>query len=121
MRWKTAEEEARSKGNYVEFHPSQGTENLAPRDGDIKSGMELLELDFLLRVIESTDGNDQNDVTMRRLSFDEVLRRTKQNDIASGALKVYALNTGNLYGKTIQCEAMKELTRRTTQHPAQNG
>ena len=83
---------------------------------DLRGGMDLLELDFLLSIVENTKGNDQNDVTMRKLNFNEVIRREKQNQIDSNALAVYAVNSGNLYGKDIQCEAMKELTKRTTQH-----
>ena len=75
--------------------------------------MDLLELDFLLSIVENTKGNDQNDVTMRKLNFNEVLRRGKQNQIDSNAFAVYAVNPGNLYGKDIQCEATKELARRT--------
>ncbi len=83
-------------------------------DADLNSGMELLELDFLLGIIENTKGDDENNVTMRRLNFNELLRRQKQNQIDSNALTVYAVNKGDLYGKDIQCEAMKELTKRTT-------
>ena len=77
--------------------------------------MDLLEMDFLLGVIENTDGDDKNDVAMRRLSFNEVLRRNQQSDIDSAALSVYAVDEKDLYGKDIQCAAMKELTRRTEQ------
>jgi hypothetical protein len=86
------------------------------RKGDVNGGMELLELDFLLGVIEDTKGNDNHDVTMRKLTFNEILRRENQTQIDSNALAVYAVNKGNLYGKVIQCEAMKELTRRTVQN-----
>jgi hypothetical protein len=85
----------------------------AEKNKDLHGGMELLELDFLLSIIENTKGKDQNDVTMRKLNFNEVLRREKQNEIDSNALAVYVVNAGNLYGKDIQCEATKELTRRT--------
>ena len=81
---------------------------------DLDSGMELLEPNFLLSVIENTKGNDANDVAMRKFTFNELLRRKNQNQIDSYALKVYALDAGNLYGKTIQCEAIKELTKRTS-------
>lgn len=81
---------------------------------DLHSGMELLELDFLLSIVENTKGNDDNDVTMRRLTFDELLRRENQDQVDSNALQVYAVNADNLYGKDIQCEAVKELTKRTT-------
>jgi hypothetical protein len=82
---------------------------------NLAGGMDLLEMDFLLGVIESTDGEDKNDVSMRRLSFNEVLRRNQQSEIDSAAMTVYAVDEKALYGKDIQCAAMKELTRRTEQ------
>lgn len=86
------------------------------RKRNLNSGMELLELDFLLSVIENTEANDERHVTMRKLTFHEVLRRDEQNHIDSNALAVYAVNKENLFDKTIQCEAIKELTKRTVQH-----
>ena len=85
----------------------------AKKTKDLQSGMELLELDFLLSVVENTKGNAQNDVTMRKLNFNEVLRREKLSQVNSKVLTVYAINRGNLYGKDIQCKAMEELTERT--------
>jgi len=90
-----------------------GNELTTEKNKDLCGGMDLLELDFLLSIVENTKGNDQNDVTMRKLNFNEVLRREKQNQIDSNALAVYAVNASNLYGKDIQCEATKELARRT--------
>ncbi len=84
------------------------------REKDLASGMEILDLDFLLSIVENTEGNDKNEVVMRKLTFDELLRREQLNTIDSNALKVYAMNDGNLYGKIIQCESMKMLTERTT-------
>lgn len=83
------------------------------KNKDLRGGMDLLELDFLLSIVENTKGNDPNDVTMRKLNFNEVLRREKQSHIDSNALTVYVVNSGNLYGKDIQCEATKELAKRT--------
>ncbi|MBA7570598.1 hypothetical protein ES708_12351 [subsurface metagenome] len=83
------------------------------KNKDLQSGMELLESDFLLSIVENTKGNDQNDVTTRKLNFNEVLRREKLSQVKSKALTVYAINRGNLYGKDIQCEAMGELAERT--------
>ena len=88
-------------------------ESTAEKNKDLHGGMELLELDFLLSIVENTKGTDRNDVTMRKLNFNEVLRRQKQDQIDSNALAVYAVNAGNLYGKDIQCEATKELAKRT--------
>jgi len=92
-----------------------GSESARQGGKDLRSGMELLEPDFLLSVVENTTGIDPNDVAMRRLTFDELLRRKQQDHIDSKALTVYAVNEGSLYGKTIQCEAIKELTKRTAQ------
>jgi hypothetical protein len=86
---------------------------VAEKNKDLQSGMELLELDFLLSIVENTKGNDQNDVTMRKLNFNEVLRRKKLSQVNSKVLTVYAINRGNLYGKDIQCKAMGELAERT--------
>ena len=83
------------------------------KNKDLRGGMDLLELDFLLSIVENTKGNDPNDVTMRKLNFNEVLRRSKQNQVDSNALAVYAVNSGDMYGKDIQCEATKELAKRT--------
>ncbi len=83
------------------------------KNKDLHGGMDLLELDFLLSIVENVKGNDQKDVTMRKFNFNEVLRRGKQNQVDSNALVVYAMNVGNLYGKDIQCEATKELATRT--------
>lgn len=83
------------------------------KNKDLRSGMEMLEPDFLLSIVENTNGNDPNDVTMRKLNFYELLRRQQLNTIDSNALKVYAVNERNLYDKTIQCEALKVLAERT--------
>jgi len=80
---------------------------------NLTGGMELLEPDFLLSVVENTNGDSEKDVIMRRLSFNELLRRKKLDEVSSNALKVYTIDEGNLYGKEIQCGAMKELSQRT--------
>ena len=80
----------------------------------VACGMEMLELDFLLGVIESTDGADKNDISMRKLTFNEVLRRGQQAEIDSKALTVYSVDASRFYSKDIQCAAMSELTRRTS-------
>ncbi len=80
---------------------------------DLDSGMELLELNFLLGIIENTKGDDAKDVMMRKLGFNELVRRGQLYAVSGKTLKVYAIDAGNLYGKDIQCEAMKELAERT--------
>ena len=89
------------------------------RNRDLQSGMELLELDFLVSIVENTKGNGQNDVTMRKLDFNEILRRGSLRCVNSEALKVYAVNKDNLYDKHIQCEAMGELAERTSHKSGQ--
>ena len=92
----------------------------ASREGskDLSGGMEILEPDFLLSVVENTKGDDSNDITMRRLTFYELLRRNQLNTIDSNSLKVYAVNEHRFYDKTIQCEAIKVLAERTKQKGA---
>ena len=80
---------------------------------DLDSGMELLEPDFLLGIIKNTKSNDEKDVMMRKLGFNELVRRGQLCAASGNTLKVYAVDDGNLYGKDIQCEAMKELAERT--------
>ena len=80
---------------------------------ELAGGMELLKLDFLVSLVEKTEGNDERDVMIRKLSFSELSRRKQLKATDSNALKVYAMDEGNLYGKEIQCGAMKELTERT--------
>jgi len=82
---------------------------------NLGGGMDMLEMDFLLGVIENTDGEDKNDVAMRRFSFNEVLRRNQQSEIDSASLTVYGVDDKGLYGKDIQCAALRELSRRTEQ------
>ena len=128
MVWSAGEKKSETKGTgtskVVEMRPSAkdvggdaaGEEKPKGEFGkerDLAGGMEMLELDFLLSIVEKTKGEDKNDVMMRKLNFNELLRREKQSQIDSGTLSVYAVDEGNLYGKDIQCEAMKELTKRT--------
>lgn len=120
MAWNAVREKKGEKkmgtSKIVEMRPTEQahSSDTDERKGkDLHGGMELLEMDFLLGIVEDTKGNDENDVSMRRLNFLELLRREKQDQIDSIALKVYALNVGDLYGKHIQCQAMKELAKRT--------
>lgn len=91
------------------------------REKDLQSGMELLERDFLLSIVEKTNGDDdEKDVAMRKLNFKELLRRGELSQADSKALRTYAINKGNLYGKDIQCEAMKSLAERTAKSNKRN-
>jgi hypothetical protein len=84
------------------------------RTRNTKGGMELIDPDILLQIVDNTEGKDENDVTIRKLAFNELIRRQNQSWINSIALTVYAVNKGKLYDKGIQCEAMKELAERTS-------
>jgi hypothetical protein len=86
------------------------------RNRDTQTGMEILDLDFLLSVIENTDATTENDITMRRLGFNELIRTNRVNEIDSASLKVYAMDEHGWFSKDIQCESFKELTNRTLQH-----
>jgi len=80
---------------------------------DLAGGMEMLERDFLVSIVEKTQGNDKNDVMLRKLGFNELVRRGELKAADSKSLKAYAINQGSLYDKRIQCEALKELAERT--------
>jgi hypothetical protein len=75
--------------------------------------MELLARDFLVAVVEGIDGDDSRDIAMRKLCFDEIVRRGELSVVASIALRVYTLDKEGFYGKSIRCEAMEELATRT--------
>lgn len=83
---------------------------------DMAGGMEILELDFLLSVIENTDATTDNDIMMRKLAFNELIRTNRVNEVESQSLKVYAIDEHGWFTKDIQCESFKELTTRTLQH-----
>jgi hypothetical protein len=87
--------------------------NQSAKERTLTGGMELLEVGFLVRTVENTKRNDKNDVMLRKFAFNELVRRERLNTADSNALKVYALNERNLYGKDIQYEAMRELAERT--------
>ena len=80
---------------------------------DLQGGMDLLELDFLLKVVENTQATAENDVAMRTLCFNELIRTRRVSEIDSNALSVYAVDRDGHYGTDIQLAAMKQLTERT--------
>ena len=121
MAWSVGEKKGETKkaeaSKVVELRPSakdasgdvagqQKPKGGSDREGgrDLAGGMEMLELDFLLSVIENTKGDDKNDVMMRKLVFNELLRREQLDAIDSNALSVYTIDGDKLYGKNIQCE-----------------
>ncbi len=136
MAWSVGERKGETKrgapGKVVELRPSGGASGTAGQERakdeaakvkgrDLAGGMEILELDFLLGIVESTEGADRNDVMMRRLNFNELFRREQLNEIDSSSLKVYAKDEDHLYGKDIQCQAIRELTIRTTRKGKHSG
>ena len=90
-------------------------DNSRKRGRDLSSGMDLLDIDFMLDVVENIGASDANDLLMRKLIFNELLRTERLHEMDSQALKGYAINEGGLFDKDIQCEALKELTERTLQ------
>lgn len=80
---------------------------------DLASGMEILELDFLLSIVEKMKGKSKKDVTMRKLAFNELIRREQVAAVDSKALNFYTINKRNIYEKNIQCAAMKAMAERT--------
>jgi len=93
--------------------PGIGGLRLRFRKRVLTSGMELLDSEFLAATVEKTDSADRRDIAMRCLCFNELIRRDQLGSIAGPALKVYTLDEDGFYGKTIRCEAMKELATRT--------
>ncbi|NIP23324.1 MAG: hypothetical protein GWN67_04390 [Phycisphaerae bacterium] len=86
-------------------------------DRDVSSGMEILDLDFLVKIVENTKGRNKKDVMMRKLVFEELLRREQVGAVNSKALNIYTMNKSKLYSKKIQCGAMKALAERTKPRP----
>ncbi len=82
-------------------------------DRDVSSGMEILDLDFLVKIVENTKGRNKKDVMMRKLVFEELIRREQVGAVDSKALNIYTMNKSKLYSKKIQCGAMKALAERT--------
>lgn len=87
----------------------------AKRGRDLHGGLELLELDFLLDMVENIEGIEEYDLTMRKLSFHELARTSRLSEIDSGVLKYYCVDEDGLYDRRTQCEAMQELSARTEQ------
>ncbi|MHC4758591.1 MAG: hypothetical protein ACYTE8_08030 [Planctomycetota bacterium] len=86
------------------------------RKRNLQGGMEILDMNFLLSMVENIEGHDPKDIVMQKLCFDELIRRVRLDHINSQVLKVYAVNRDNMYGKGVQCEAMQELAERTAHH-----
>ncbi len=123
MAWSVGEKKTELKrtgpNKVVEMRSSANNaaaEAKSSKERDLAGGMEMLEMDFLLGVIESTKSNDKNNVMLQKVSFNELVRRGELKTADSKALKAYAINKGSLYDKRIQYEALKELAQRTGAH-----
>ena len=108
--------------SLVENPASHSTRGLRRRKfADLGSGLELLELPFLVGVVSDTGGKSKLDAEMRKIAFTELARRERLGDVASKVLKVYAKNSAcggpkggeGGFGKAIQCQAIRELSSRT--------
>jgi hypothetical protein len=119
MKWNNVQEEneaLKEKATAVvsiKSEQTQKTNTEKSKNSDINSGLEMLDIVFVLGVVDTTDSEDPNDITMRKIGFNEILRRNERPRISSDALKVYALDQNKFYGKDIQCQAMQELAERT--------
>jgi hypothetical protein len=103
--------------NQEQFRATPVRDALRRKGKDLKSGMELLAKDFLAGVVEQTGEVGRQDIEIRRLCFNELIRRDELGVLSSDALKVYILDERGFYGKVIQCAAMKELAGRTGKTP----
>ena len=75
-------------------------------------------------MVSGIESRQHLDIEMRKIAFMELVRRGQLCGIESKVLKVYAKNSASSdrgkpkggkgeFGKTIQCEAIKELAART--------
>jgi len=91
----------------------QASKESRKRGRDLHAGLELLDLDFLLDMVENVESAEEHEVLMRKLSFHELSRTGRIGEVDSNALRYYCLDEEGLYDKQVQCEAMKELAART--------
>ena len=111
---KTAPIKKITKEPMFDFEASEKISSGKQQEGrDVSSGMEILDLDFLVKIVENTKGRDKKDVMMRKLVFEELIRREQVGAVDSKALNIYTMNKSKLYSKKIQCGAMKALAERT--------
>ncbi|MHC4545893.1 MAG: hypothetical protein ACYS9C_15140 [Planctomycetota bacterium] len=111
---KTARQKTNTKEPMLDFETAGkvgGGKQKTERD--LNSGMEILDLDFLVKVVENTKGRSKKDVQMRKLIFNELLRRDQLSAVDSKKLRIYTVNKRKLYDKKIQSGAMKALAERT--------
>ena len=83
------------------------------KTADLEKGLELLELPFLINVVGNIEDGEKQDIEIRKIVFNELVRRGNLSRIEGNVLKIYAKNPKNLFGKSIQCQAIAELAGRT--------
>ena len=111
---KTAQPKTNSQELLFDFESAGTAKSEEPQqEKDLNSGMEILDLDFLVKIIQDTKGKNKKKVMMRQLVFNELVRREQLDLMSSKTLNFYTINKGNVYDKFIQCEAMAELAKRT--------
>lgn len=117
---KSAFEVISPEGNFkvesikpVQSQTAVFTASSQKKNSDLRSGLELLELPFLVKLVSSIENIGKPDIEMRKIAFFELNRRDKLGSIDGKVLKVYAKNIKNLFGKIIQCRAITELACRT--------
>lgn len=111
---KTAPTKKITKEPMFDFEAAEKISRGKQQEGrDVSSGMEILDLDFLVKIAENTKGRSKKDVMMRKLVLNELLRRDLVSAVDSKALRIYTINKRNIYDKKIQCGAMKALAERT--------
>lgn len=84
------------------------------KSADLESGLELLELPFLAGLVSDIEDTGLLDIQIRIIAFNEIVRREKLGRIEGKTLKIYAKNSQNIFGKSIQCRAIGELACRTS-------
>jgi len=121
---KTAQPKTSTQETLFDFEAAKTTsgetQEHETKRRDLDSGMEILDLDFLVKVVKKTRGKNKKNVTMRQLAFKELARREQLDLISSKTLNFYTINKGNIYDKNIQCEAMAELAKRTRPQPEED-
>jgi len=117
---KIAYEVISPEGNSVSLPTSdEPQKSAAPKrhrqkkTSDRENGLELLDLPFLIKVVGNVGDGEKNDIEMRKIAFSELVRREQLSCVEGNVLKVYAKNPENIFGKSIQCQAIAELAGRT--------
>ena len=85
----------------------------AKNNRNIRSGMELLGVEFILNLAERTNFDSRDEAVMHNIGLNELIRRDSFDQLDSRTLAAYATNDGDFYSRQIQCSAMQILAQRT--------